>query len=1137
MCVRMNYKIWLFFLYVINVFATEQVQIIPLENRHKTIIKNFDSNKELEENVKKISHFVEERSTSRSDYRNFLYDYILKLCYQIKDNAQEIKKSQEIYSQKLSQLIHYMSGEYNIISSMEVKRDTCSFFDIKKMIQKLYEYEEELKNKESIYQEHKNARKQIETIVKNTKKIEKMEDKKRDEALFQKAKNKKDKNLVDFIIELQKKLIYILDYHSELQLCDKDLDIIHTAYELDKFKKRYDDLKAQYKKCVIRFYMSKRQLEAVCNQLHQEEEKLIFSMQEVNNLAEEDILFINRYKDELNYKDISVYDFLFILIEKITTEKNIFQKIHYIDLLLAIIDHAINYLSHDFDLEELQTRVKIIQKNINITEAWAIIGNQESTEKDFKNISIILENDLLNQDLELVFKKHEDLVKKMDLIFEQMMKLDYDLNLLLKRDNSLKDSLDYLFKKIGELKETCSVKKEKFHKQYTYIGSIYNGIQVQIRQLIIELQEKNFWNRSKYSIGEGQLKQFFPDLKSYFVQLTSDFKPFMKNVKQMIINKKLISQERIMILLVILIFAFLLGLLGYFFIPYIYRILLNFSQSSPFWARFTLFFSFFMDQWLLYPWFIMFIFFKYEIIYSAYLSQLFYLSSIGYLYYVVYNFFNWFFEIDKSRGFIFIRSENTEKIRILSSIVAYVSIFIYFFRIAFFKSPFVNSAVPTVLLAGYFILLQIVLISFLNKQQIISMIQGEGSFKNLLRYAIDKYYALFFVAFLIIIIMSNPYVGYGKQVFYIISRLIFTVILIPFFLQAYDFLKKIAASLFFYYTEQDTIQNRIAGGRSWYAFSIICLFFAMFLGFYIFIGKIWNLDISYESIKYYLNYNFIDSYSVSDKVSTFSLAMLFNVFVFIVLGYVTTYIFNNLILQRILDPLMVGVGLQNTATTLSKYILVVIFFLLGLHNSGLDSLTTKIAVVLGAIGFAVKEPFADFISYFIILVQRPIKIGDFIRIYNALGSEEIVGIVRQITPRATLIRQNNSHIIIVPNSLILTRAVINWNFVKGFVSIEDIFLNIEFKEDPEYIKQLLIKIVEQHPLLLKNPSPIIRCRDFTASGYQFLVRAYIPSDRAIDLFEISSQVRILIAKKLAEQNIQLSKPHYILENIEKKTKE
>ncbi len=74
-------------------------------------------------------------------------------------------------------------------------------------------------------------------------------------------------------------------------------------------------------------------------------------------------------------------------------------------------------------------------------------------------------------------------------------------------------------------------------------------------------------------------------------------------------------------------------------------------------------------------------------------------------------------------------------------------------------------------------------------------------------------------------------------------------------------------------------------------------------------------------------------------------------------------------------------GVQHTVTSIGRYIIVGIAIFFGFHMVGLGELVIYVlgALALG-VGWILKEPISDFIAYFIILVQRPVKIGDYIRI-------------------------------------------------------------------------------------------------------------------------------------------------------------
>jgi potassium efflux system protein len=152
-------------------------------------------------------------------------------------------------------------------------------------------------------------------------------------------------------------------------------------------------------------------------------------------------------------------------------------------------------------------------------------------------------------------------------------------------------------------------------------------------------------------------------------------------------------------------------------------------------------------------------------------------------------------------------------------------------------------------------------------------------------------------------------------------------------------------------------------------------------------------------------------------------------------------------------------------------------------------------------------------------VQRPVKIGDYIQI-----DDNTMGVVRRITPRALVLRRRNSTTIVVPNSYLFSRAITNWNYVRKYIAFDDILLHIQFNQDPEFVRQLLQDAAEAHPKVLKNPRPIISLDNFGKYGYQFMVRGFISDVYTLDQWDIASEVRLLIVKKLHEHQIGLAIP-------------
>jgi len=191
-----------------------------------------------------------------------------------------------------------------------------------------------------------------------------------------------------------------------------------------------------------------------------------------------------------------------------------------------------------------------------------------------------------------------------------------------------------------------------------------------------------------------------------------------------------------------------------------------------------------------------------------------------------------------------------------------------------------------------------------------------------------------------------------------------------------------------------------------------------------------------------------------------------------------------------------------------------------LQSVGLGNVVTwAYAALIFGIGYMIKDPARDLISYFIILMQRPIKIGDYIRI-----DDKTMGVVRKITPKSVILRRKNSITLIVPNTDVITNSVYNWNYTRSFVAFDDIAITIPYKHDPVLVRSLLMGVVDEHALVLKSPKPIVRLDRFGEYGYKFLIRGFVSSTNALEIWHIAGDIRIAIISKLHEENISIAVP-------------
>jgi small-conductance mechanosensitive channel len=333
----------------------------------------------------------------------------------------------------------------------------------------------------------------------------------------------------------------------------------------------------------------------------------------------------------------------------------------------------------------------------------------------------------------------------------------------------------------------------------------------------------------------------------------------------------------------------------------------------------------------------------------------------------------------------------------------------------------------------------------------------------------------------------------------------------------HDFVKK-ATSLLFFSQDDTIVRERFSYAKTCFGLVIIASF--VILGFIGFIGaaKIWGWNVVPADFRQWLNVPLLLE-GTTHPITTMSLL---KIIAFIMSGFVLAYSSKQYVLARIFDLLLVESGVQHTVTSIIQYIVIIIAIFFAFNSVGLGSLIGNVFIALAlSIGLYIKDPISDFIAYFIILVQRPVKIGDYVKI-----DEDTMGVVRKITPRSVMLRRKNSTTIIVPNSHIVSKSIENWNYVRNFIAINDITLLIYFNEDPHRVKTILQNAVEEHNNVLKNPRSIIRLTNFSEYGYEFMVRCFISSAYTLEMWDIGSDIRLLIAKALQDNNIELAMPMY-----------
>ena len=168
--------------------------------------------------------------------------------------------------------------------------------------------------------------------------------------------------------------------------------------------------------------------------------------------------------------------------------------------------------------------------------------------------------------------------------------------------------------------------------------------------------------------------------------------------------------------------------------------------------------------------------------------------------------------------------------------------------------------------------------------------------------------------------------------------------------------------------------------------------------------------------------------------------------------------------------------------------------LVGLNAAGLD--LTTLNVLTGAIGiglgFGLQSIAANFVSGFVLLMDRSIKPGDVISFTGMPGTAtEGFGWVEELRGRYVVVRDRDGVSTLVPNQNLITNPVINWSYGDSRVRLK-LPIRISYQNDPELAMRLLLQSSAGHPRVIRDPAPVARLMSFGDHGIELELRFWIP---------------------------------------------
>lgn len=224
------------------------------------------------------------------------------------------------------------------------------------------------------------------------------------------------------------------------------------------------------------------------------------------------------------------------------------------------------------------------------------------------------------------------------------------------------------------------------------------------------------------------------------------------------------------------------------------------------------------------------------------------------------------------------------------------------------------------------------------------------------------------------------------------------------------------------------------------------------------------------------------------------------------------------LVERVLVRTKLDLGARQAIGSITRYLTLLIGLLIVLQTVGIDLTTLNVlagAVGIG-VGFGLQNIASNFISGLIILLERPIKVGDRIEVGDVDGD------VLEIGARSTTVRTNDNIAIIVPNSKFITDNVTNWKYTGPRVRFR-VPVGVAYGTEAREVERLLLEVAKENADVMADPPPQVRFRGFGESSLEFELLVWNTS-LVHRKGKLKSDLNYAIYAKLTEYGIEIPFP-------------